>query len=343
MRWTSVLAVLLVMGCAPPGSAPNSPADVITPSQANRVVADYWTQNEKANVASDPALLEAIESGPALIMDQALATRNAKLNHHLAEARPLRKVTVYVPHQSRYPAEFTARIDTVNATPDGKVTTETFTFFNVFEKGAPGQKWKSTFFVPPAPGETITIAIANDGYAARVPLSGSGQTVPPGKLSQVVADYLNSASAGLGTDDSQLDGTLGIDGIVRGQRLSIEGARRSGFTLTGEAAPGPGVAHAYRSAQGSAVVFFAVSSQVLAKSARDGACIIQDKRLHLPPEVPPGNYGRVENKILALMIGSDPAATKGKATVRGFTSVSYDFVVEPSPGSCIDNSPPASV
>jgi hypothetical protein len=294
-------------------------------------------------MASDPALLEAIESGPALIIDQALATRNAKINWHLAEARPLRKVTLYVPHQSRYPAEFTARIDTVNTKPDGTLTTEPFTFFNVFEKGAAGQKWKSTFFVPPAPGETITIAIANDGYAARVPLSGSGQAVPPGKMGQVVADYVNSASAGLGTDDSQLDGTLGIDGVVRGQRLSIEGARRSGFTVTSEATPGPGLTHAYRSAQGRAVVFFAVSSRVLAKSARDGACIIQDKRLHLPPEVPPGNYGRVENKILTLMIGSDPASTKGKATVLGITSTAYDFMVEASSGPCIDNTPPASV
>src|SRR4030088_1296272 len=158
MRRTWVLAVLLVVACSLPGAS-KSAADEITPSQASQVVANYWTQNEKANIAGDPAMLESIEAGPALTMDRALAIRNAKLHRHLVEARPLRKVTVYVPHQSRYPAEFAARIDTVNATPAGKVNTELFTFFNLFEKASAGQVWKSTFFVSPPPTETVTIAI----------------------------------------------------------------------------------------------------------------------------------------------------------------------------------------
>jgi hypothetical protein len=342
MRWAWVLAVLLVVACSLPGAS-KSAADVITPSQASQVVANYWTQNEKANIAGDPALLEPIESGPALTMDQALAARNAKLNRHLVEARPLRKVTVYVPHQSRYPAEFAARIDTVNATPNGKVTTQPFTFFNLFEKASAGQGWKSTFFVSPGPTETVTIAIGGDGYATQVPMSGTEQAVAPGRMGQLVADYLNAATAGLGTDDSKLDGASSIDGVARGMRLTIEGARRSGFTLTMESAPGPGGSHAYRSAQGRAVVFFAVTNLQIAKAVRDGACIVQDQRLRLPPEVPPGSYGRIENKDLALLVASDPPATKGKATVLGFTSVAYDFKVEPATGACVDTGPPATV
>lgn len=343
MRWTWVPAVAMVAACTLPGGATRPAADVITPAQAGQVVASYWTQNEKANMASDPALLEPIEAGPALTMDQALAVRNAKLNRHLAEPRPLRKVTVYVPHQTRYPAEFAARIDTVNANPNGKVTTEPFTFFNLFEKSSTGQAWKSTFFVSQATGDPISIAIGADGYVAQVPVSGSAHAVAPGRMGQVVADYLNAAIAGLGVDDSELDGAPGIDAVARSQRLLIEGARRSGFTLTTKAGPGPGGSHAYRSAQGRAVVFFAVSNLQIATSARDGACIVQDARHQLPPEVPPGNYGRVENKILSMLIASDPPATKGKATVLGMTFVAYDFLVEPTAGPCVETGPPTSV
>src|SRR5258708_3724593 len=139
MRWTWVLAVMLV-ACTLPGASRSAP-DLITLSQARQVVTTYWTQNEKANLAADPALLEPIEPGPALPFDQFLAIRSAKHTRRRAEARPLRKLTVYVPHQSRYPAEFAARIATVNAAPNGHVPTEPFSFLNLFEMSAAGQPW----------------------------------------------------------------------------------------------------------------------------------------------------------------------------------------------------------
>jgi hypothetical protein len=343
MRWSWVPAVVVVVACTLPGGAPKTAADVITPGQASQVVASYWTENEKANVAGDPALFAPIEAGPALTFDQAAAARAARLNRHLAQARPLRKVTVYVPHQPRYPAEFAARIDTVGTDRNGKPNDQPFSFFNVFEKSASRQAWKSTLFVPSPLGETITIAIGGDGYAEQVPITGRGQTVAPAEMGQLVADYINAATAGLGVDDSQLDGGPGIDPVARGQRLTIEGARQAGFTVTFHAASGPGGSHAYRSTQGRAVVFFAVSNQEVVAAAREGACIVQDSRLHLPPDIPPGNYGRVESKVLALLVASDPAATKGKATVLGMTSVEYDFKVEPTSGPCVETGPPTSV
>jgi hypothetical protein len=338
MRWTWVLAVMLV-ACTLPGASKSAP-DLITPSQARQVVTSYWTQNEKANLAADPALLEPIESGPALTFDQVFATRSAKLNRHLAEARPLRKLTVYVPHQSRFPAEFAARIDTVNADPNGHVTTEPFSFLNLFEMSAAGQPWKSTFFVALSPDDTITIAIRGDGYVAQVPITGGAQAVPPGEMSQLVADYLNTSTAGMGVDDSRLDGAPRMQAVARSQRLSIEGARLAGFTLTVKAGPGPGGSHAYRSAQDEAVVFFALSTVEVATAARDGACFIQDQRLRLPPEVPPGSYGRIENKLLAMVVASDPPAGKGKAKVLDLVAVDYDFRVEAATGPCIDTGPP---
>jgi hypothetical protein len=334
---------MLVAACTVPGVHRKPAADLITPSEARQVVTSYWTQNEKANIASDAALLEPIEAGPALTFDQVIAMRSSKLNRHLAEARPLRKVTVYVPHQSRYPAEFAARIDTVDSDPQGKLSTQPFSFFNVFEKASAGEAWKSTLFVAPNLGDTIAIPIGGDGYTGRLPIGGSTQAVAPSQLGQVVADYLNAATAGLGVDDSKLDGAPRIDAVARGQRLSIDGARRAGFTLTMQAAPGPGGSHAYGSAQDQAVVFFTLTSVSVATATRDGACLIQDQRLRLPPEVPPGSYGRVENKLLAMVIASDPPAGKGKAKVLGMVSVDYDFKVEPARGSCIDSGPALTV
>ena len=339
MRWTWVLALMLV-ACTVQGVSRKPATDVITPSDARAVVTSYWTQNEKVNVTADAALLETIEAGPALTVDQVMLARNAKLNRHLAEARPLRKVTVYVPHQSRFPAEFAARIDTVDADPTGKLSTAPFTFFNVFEKTSASEVWKSTFFVVPTTGETITIPIGEDGFVAQVPSAGATQAVPPEQMGQVVADYVNAATAGLGVDDSKLDGAPRIDAIARGQKLSIEGARRSGFTLNVKASPGPGGSHAYSSALSQALVFFTITSLSVAVATRDGACFVQDQRLRLPPEVPPGSYGRVENKILALVIATDPPAGKGKAKVVGLTAVDYDFKVEPARGPCIDSGPP---
>jgi hypothetical protein len=339
MRWTWVLALMLV-ACTMPGAARKPAVELVTPSEARQIVTDYWTQNEKANVSGDGSLFETIESGPALTFDQAAAARNAKLNRHLAEARPLRKLTVYVPHQSRFPAEFAARIDTVTADRNGKPTTQPLSLFNVFEKASAGQAWKSSFFAQAAPSETITIPIGDDGYAAQVPIGGSAQAVPPGRMGQLVADYVNAVTAGMGVDDLELDGAPGIEAVARGQKLSIEGARRAGFTLTFQSAPGPGGAHAYRAVQDKAVVFFTVSSVQVVAAARDGACLVQDQRHGLPPEVPPGSYGRVENKILALVIAFDPPAKKGKATVVGMTATDYDFKVEPASGPCIDSGPP---
>jgi hypothetical protein len=346
MRRARLIAVVVVIfmlpGCAPKTA---TAADLITPNNARQVVEGYWTQNEKANMAGDPTLFEPIEAGPALTVDQAVSARNSRLNRHLAEARPLRKVTVYVPHQSRYPAEFAARIDTVGAERDGKLNTQPTSIFNLFEKASKEQAWKSTFFViEPPVGDSISIAIGEDGYVAQVPNDGGALAVPPGRLGLVVADFLNAATAGMGVDDSPIDGAPKLEAIARNQKLAIEGGRRAGFTLTAQAASGPGGSHAYRSAHDQAVVFFAVSSVMVLNATRDGACMIQDHRLRLPPEVPPGSYRRVENKILALVIASDPPAGKGKAKVLGMTMVDYDFKVDPATGPCVDSGgPPATV
>ena len=334
-RW---LAPLLLIACSAPGRAPAAAADLITPERARTVVSDYWGKNEAANMASDATLYDAIETGAALVLDRAQAQRYAKLDKHLARPRPLRKVTVYVPHQARYPAEFAARIDTVGTNVNGEPSEEPVSFFNLFEKPSAGQDWKSSFFADPAPTGQVRIAIGKDGYATLVPGAGTHLAVEPARLPNALADYLNAAAQGLGTDDLMFTGP-GVESIARGSRRAIDLARMAGFTLTEKSAAEPGF-HAYRGPGGQAVVFFATTAERTLAASRPGACLVQNDRHQFPPEVAPGSYSRVESQGLSLFIASDPPATQGKATLLGLISIDHDFRTLPADGPCAGTGPP---
>jgi hypothetical protein len=141
----------------------------------------------------------------------------------------------------------------------------------------------------------------------------------------------------------QIESTAVIDSVAQSQRFAIKGAKQAGFTLTNETGAGPGPPHAYLSTDGAAVVFFTLSSTEVLTAARHGICLVQDQRFHLPPEVPPGRYSRVDNKAVAMMVAFDPGAKKGKARVLGIAAESYDFVVQPAADSCVEPSSPGTL
>lgn len=326
-RW---LALLLMVACSAPGAAPRPAADVITPERARAVVSDYWDKNERANIASDASLYEAIETGAALRIDRAQAQRYARLNKHLARPRPLRKATVYVPHQARYPAEFAARIDTVGTDGNGEPNDRPLTFFNLFEKASAGAQWKSSFFSDPDPTEQVRITIGKDGYAELIPGTGDHLALAPARAPQALVDYLNAAAGGLGTDDLQFGGPA-VESLARGIRRSIDRARMAGFTMTERSTPEP-FSHAYRGHAGQAVIFFGTTTRRIVVAGRAGACLVQNDRQQFPPEVAPGSYSRIESQALSLFIASDPA--QGKAELLGLISIDYDFQTQPAEGPC---------
>lgn len=82
------------------------------------------------------------------------------------------------------------------------------------------------------------------------------------------------------------------------------------------------------------------SDPALFEPIESGPALTFDQAAAVRNEVPPGSYGRVENKVLALVIAADPPAGKGKATALGMTAMDYDFKVEAARGPCIDTGPP---
>src|SRR5207249_4687452 len=112
--------------------------NVITPSQAIEVVRDYWEANERAAMATDATLFEAIQTGPLLDADRGAVSASRALGRPgLRSPRPLRRVTPVVPHQRGYPARFLALIETVGVDGSGALTGEPRGFYDHFVKPSP--------------------------------------------------------------------------------------------------------------------------------------------------------------------------------------------------------------
>src|ERR1700730_14255006 len=137
------LVTLLVTACAGlPGQG--AAVDVITPSRADKVVHDYWSVNEQAFSTYNTDLLIKIESSP-LLEAQVASVKASKAagDPMLKSARPLKKVTTYVPHQPAYPAQFLALVETVKVDSAGNPTQDAMAFYYRFGQPSENAPWKA--------------------------------------------------------------------------------------------------------------------------------------------------------------------------------------------------------
>src|SRR6266567_2684137 len=144
----SLLATVLI-ACSPPQTGPlgGRATDLLWPAAANQVVRDYWAVNERAAMAHDLDRFAQAETGLLLEADRGQVQANKALAvPPIPKPRPLRRVTTYVPHQHRYPAQFLALLETVQVGDGGQLTTTPTAIYLHFVRPSSTDPWKADFY-----------------------------------------------------------------------------------------------------------------------------------------------------------------------------------------------------
>ena len=226
--------ILPVSACGSLGSA--QPA--LTKSQAEQVLANYQSINNRANGDLDANLLATVETGAQLEMDRAgYRLRKAKKDKYtpFTYARP----AYYIPRQSGFPKWFA-----VDATSGD---TRHALLFVQDHQGGPWLLAADPFPSAPLSG----VAIDKDGYATAVNPADAEAAVEPRKVATAHAATLSSGASGMApgpyTSESR-DALTKVESELR----------QRGVTLTSDFAPDRQRSFALRTTGGGALVWYVV-------------------------------------------------------------------------------------
>jgi hypothetical protein len=231
--------ILPVSACGSLGTA--HPA--ITKAQAEQVLANYQTVNNRANAALDGNLLATVETGAQLEMDRAgYLLRKAKKDDKYTPftyAHP----SYYIPRQDGFPRWFA--VDATSSTGAGN--SRHALLFTQDHAGAP---WLLT--ADPFPSSPLTgINLDKDGYATAVSPRDTNAAVQPGKVAGAHAALLSTGTGGMAagpyTSESR-DALTKVEGELR----------KRGVTLTSDFAPDQQRSYALRTTGGGALVWYVI-------------------------------------------------------------------------------------
>jgi hypothetical protein len=320
-------------GCTLPalgGGAPAS-ANVVTPVGASRIVQDYWRINERGAANHDLDTFALVESDLLLEADRGNVQASRALGvPGLASPRPLRKVTVYVPHQRRYPAQFLALLETVRVDEGGQLTSEPAAYYDHFARISDRSRWQADFYAIADLSRPIRFALDADGYASLLAATAEGYVLQPAQVGAALADYLREGLA-TGTPSGPFaPGRLTTDSF-RGQRSYRDAMARKGYMSRIDFTPRSFV-QAYRAVTGAAIVLSAIQATNLVTVSDPSTCIVQ------PPErlqqwgglVPSGTYASVAIDDLLEFVAQDPRA-KPNATIELLSSADDSIAARTMP------------
>src|ERR1700712_2596928 len=152
-------AASMVVTLAAPLARAATPAVVVTPAQAQAIVASYIVVNNKANATYDTALQDKHEEGAARAVDDALFRIARKVGVGPLPASAAVGTKVFVPRQTGYPAVFVALL---HPKLKGQAASA-FTAAFVFRRDSAKATWKvadgTTF-----PGAGPALTLGADGY-----------------------------------------------------------------------------------------------------------------------------------------------------------------------------------
>lgn len=315
------MCVAMLSSACAASDVPPAPADVLSPSDAVGVVQQYWQVNERAAMGADADLFERVQTGALLEADRGVVVAGRALGRPGIRApRPLRRVTPFVPHQRRYPAEFLALIETVGVADSGELTDQASRFYDHFVKPSRSQGWMADFYVPADLRHPVRFATDRDGYAIALQPGADGFVLRPGEVPGAFARYLTSGLATGSPAGPFRAGQLTTD-AVDAQRRYRAAMRSGGYDVGFDFAPRTFL-HAYRAAGGQAILLFAVDA-VLHVGA---ACIVQpmgDPR-RWGGLVAPGLYSSVVLGHVLEIMASDPP--RSSARVVELSSSADDLV-----------------
>jgi hypothetical protein len=315
-----VALALLPLGCGALNlrGLGGPPPDVVTPADATKAAEDYWVAAEVANTSLDATALEPFETGPLLEADRAGFERERAEGIPPPSAdRPVRGVSVFVPHQSSYPAEFVARIETAAPSLDdqGRSTMSPETVYLHLVRSTARARWRADFGAIADPERPLAFALDRQGYAATVPVGQAGYAVRPDKMAEAMSDY-KSLSLHSGLTIQHLPGPF-EDSRLTDLTLTRLGDyylrhQRSGERIAIDFTAGS-FGKAYRATAGGAVVLFTLRDTRTVTQSLPGRCIVHEvmDSSVLSALAPPGRYTSVAVDHLGLFIAADPAGKRG--------------------------------
>lgn len=315
-RLAAALAVIAPTVLAACGGLPGQ-GDVISPSQAVKVVRDYWKVNEQAVTTQDAGLFAKIQSGPLLDADAADArAARAAGDPKSKSSRPLRNITAFVPHQKDYPAQFLALVETVKIDSSGNLGEDPIGIYHHFVKASEGAAWKADFAAVAPLDHLARFALDRSGYASLLGSSnGSGKYVlEPKQLPGALSRYINSGVSTGSPEGPIAAGRLTTDAVSALRRYR-ESMGKLGYTVDLSYQPTEFLV-AYQGADGNAIVAFTLQATNNVGVPDTSHCIVQPQdNLHRwGGLVPPGSYLHLVEGRLLQFLALDPSRKPG-ATV----------------------------
>ena|ERR1700737_3511267 len=196
---------------------------LITPATARAAVTHHWDVNRQALRATSGAgakrLIEQVESGDALKMDEAIIVQEADARAASGITLPAiadsTNIRVFVPHQTSYPAVFLSIRSEAQTDPSGVPTGKSNEVLELFRRTSVSDAWRNTGYADIAAGlaNKLGIALDKDGYAAFADGAPGGS-----ELSTLYTGYVGAL---LGGHPDQASKT---DGPVRNPAAAVSGA-----------------------------------------------------------------------------------------------------------------------
>jgi hypothetical protein len=179
------------------------------------------------------------------------------------------------------------------------------------------------------PKKPVKFALDRDGYMSVVPAAASQLVLPPDRVGPALASYLDSGVL-LGTPDGPFaPGPLTTDS-VEFQREHYTYMSNQGYIEATDFNVLPYL-HAYRAADGAAIVLFDLRPSNRVTTAPT-ECIIQPANHQWGGLVPLGTYASVTIDDLVQLLAIDPPARSGrKVDVVGSADDEIAVKLVPSP------------
>jgi hypothetical protein len=174
---------------------------------AQAAVTHHWDLNRQALRATSGAeakrLIEEVESGDALKMDEAVIIQEADARAASGSTQPAiadsTDIRVFVPHQTSYPAVFLSIRTEAQTDPSGVPTGKSNQVLELFRRTSASDAWRNTGYADIAAGlaNKLDIPVNKGGYAAFADGAPGGSelsTLYTGYVSALLGGHPDQAS-----------------------------------------------------------------------------------------------------------------------------------------------------
>ena len=307
----TVAGVAALAGCTAPSVGGSS---VVSLAEARTAVVHHWDLNRQAlRATSAPEakrLIEQVESGDALKMDEAIIARDAATrgaNPGIQPAIPgATGVRVYVPRQSAYPASFLSIRTEAQTDPSGAPTGKNVQVLELFRRASAADQWHNTGYAEVGTGLAgkLDFALDRDGYAAFATGSPSGADLTP-----LYTTYMGAMAAGKPAEaGKRIQAGPLTDQFISQLKQDLAAAAAVRSTVTFATSPGQQGIMLKTSDGGRFVLFDNLYD--IASAPAGGGCVTAG-----PGSAVPGSFSSVTEHFLQNVGAVVAPGTDGAVTV----------------------------